>query len=443
MERKKKIFVQTFGCQMNVHDSTRMTEIMAREGYEAASGPGEADLIIVNSCSVREKAYQKARSAVGALRRLKRGRGGGPVIAVAGCVARQEGGRWLETCPHVDIVMGPDALVRLAALVRTVVGGGGPVVDVAFDDGRPGDFAAPLVEGRAPASAYVTVAKGCSGRCSFCIVPSVRGPERSRPPSDIVRDACALVGAGAREIFLLGQRVNGWSFGDRSFADLLAMLDGIEGLRRVRYTSPYPGHVTEALARAHGELPSLCEHVHLPVQSGSNAVLRRMERGYTREQYLAAVELLRRRRPDLAVTTDMIVGFPGETDGDFAETLALAREVGFDTMFSFKYSPRPGTRAEALEDDVPDAVKQGRLAALHALADETTAARWREDLGRDVEVLVEKKGKRGGQLSGRTRKGRIVNFAVPREGSVGAGDLVAVRVEEVLPHCLRGRVFPG
>jgi tRNA-2-methylthio-N6-dimethylallyladenosine synthase len=398
----RRFFIQTFGCQMNVHDSAAMAGIMAARGYGAASGPEEADLIIVNTCSVRERAYQKVRSAVGALRRFKDRRGRGPVIVVAGCVARQEGERWLELCPHVDIVMGPDGLVRLADLVRRVQKGQGPVVDTAFDEGRPGDFASPPVcSGRS--SAYVTVSKGCSGACSFCIVPFLRGPERCRPAGDVVRDVAGLAAAGVKEVCLLGQTVNSWSSAGRSFADLLAA------------------------------------HMHLPVQSGSNRILRRMNRGYSADDYLRAVDLLRRYRPDLALSTDMIVGFPGETDEDFERTLELVRRVGFDTMFSFKYSPRPGTAAADWADDVPAKVKQARLEALHDLADESTAAAWAGDLGRRVEVLVEGRGRRPGQLSGRTRKNRIVNFSCGEGAAIPQpGDLAAVRIHEVLPHSLRG-----
>lgn len=445
MTSSGKIFIQTFGCQMNVHDSMRIMEIMQGEGYEKAAGPAEADLIIVNTCSVREKAYQKVRSAVGALRRYRNRKGRSLIIAVAGCVARQEGERWLDMCPYVDIVMGPDALARVARLVRRVKNGEGPVVDVAFDRGEPGDFPSPVTGGGGgPPTAYITIMKGCDGTCSFCIVPSVRGPERCRPPGDIVRDARTLAGGGTREVCLLGQTVNSWKHGEHGFADLLKMLDEVDGIERIRYTSPYPGHVTRALAEAHGELAALCEHVHLPVQSGSSRILTLMNRRYTREDYLDAVGLLKKHCPDIAVSTDLIVGFPGETDEDFEQTLSLVREVEFDTMFSFKYSPRPGTRAAAAKDDVPPEVKQARLRALHALADENTAGRWREDLGRDVEVLVEKKGKFQGQLSGRTRKNRIVNFTHDRNHAPGPGYLVRVNIEEILPHCLRGKAAgPG
>jgi tRNA-2-methylthio-N6-dimethylallyladenosine synthase len=436
----EKIFIRTFGCQMNVHDSARIMEIMRQRGFEEAASPAEAGLIVVNTCSVREKAYQKVRSAVGSMRRFRTRGQRSPVIAVAGCVARQEGRRWLEMCPHVDIVMGPDALIRVAELVRRIREGEGPIVDVDFDDGKPSDFVSPAFPpGRRSPAASITIMKGCNGACSFCIVPSVRGPERCRPPEDIVGNVRDLVGAGTKEVLLLGQTVNSWRYGEHGFADLLNMIDEVGGLARVRYTSPYPGYVTPALAEAHGSLASLCEHVHLPVQSGSNGVLARMNRKYTREDYLEAVGLLKKARPSMALSTDMIVGFPGETDKDFEQTLDLVREVEFDTMFSFKYSPRPGTGAASLDDDVPAKVKQERLEELHRLADQMTAKNWGEDLGREVEVLVEKEGRVEGQLTGRTRKNRIVNFPADPSAGVGPGDLAAVRIDEILPHSLRGR----
>ena len=439
MTAKEKIFIQTFGCQMNVHDSGRILGLMESEGYERAAGPADADLVIVNTCSVREKAYQKVRSAVGALKRYK-GNRQSLIIAVAGCVARQEGEKWLDMCPYVDIVMGPDALVRVASLVRRVKNGEGPIVDVGFDEGKPDDFASSAKGmGGPPASAFVTIMKGCNGSCSFCIVPALRGKERCRTPGDILEDVRKLVGAGTREVYLLGQTVNSWKHEESSFADLLGMVNDVGGVRRIRYTSPYPGYVTPGMARAHGSLESLCEHIHLPVQSGSNRILSLMDRKYTREQYLDAIALLKKHCPGIAVSTDMIVGYPGETREDFNLTLSLVREVRFDTMFSFKYSPRPNTRASELDDDVPPGEKQERLLALHELADEMTASGWKEDLGREREVLVEKKGREPGQLTGRTRKNRIVNFIHDATMNISPGDFVSVRIEEVLPHSLRGK----
>ena len=412
---------------------------MELEGYERAAGPADADLVIVNTCSVREKAYQKVRSAVGALKKYKSSRQS-LIIVVAGCVARQEGAKWLEMCPYVDIVMGPDALVRVDRLVRRVKSGEGPIVDVGFDDGRPDDFTSSAAGmGGVQPSTFVTIMKGCNGECSFCIVPSVRGKERCRPSEDILDDVRKLAGSGTREAYLLGQTVNSWKHGDRSFADLLGMINDVEGIRRIRYTSPYPGYVTPGMAQAHGSLESLCEHIHLPVQSGSNRILSLMNRKYTREQYLDTIALLKKHCPGIAVSTDMIVGFPGETREDFGLTLSLVREVRFDTMFSFKYSPRPNTRAGGFDDDVPSEEKQERLLALHALADEMTAFAWKEDLGREREVLVEKKGREQGQLMGRTRKNRIVNFTYDEAMNISTGDFVVVRIEEVMPHSLRGR----
>jgi tRNA-2-methylthio-N6-dimethylallyladenosine synthase len=429
---------------MNVHDSERMVRLMERCGWEVAPDPAVADLVVVNTCSVREKAYRKVRSAVGALKPLRRRSGGGPVIAVAGCVARQEGERWLELCPHIDIVMGPDAVGRLPGHVDAVLAGGPPVVDVAFDDGRPADFLRPVLPGGVEGpTAYVTVMKGCSHRCTFCIVPSVRGPMRHRPSDEVVSEVRALVAGGVREVTLLGQTVNAWrepgaSGTRRDFAWLLGRLDAVAGLERIRYTSPHPLYVPPALVRAHAELPALCEHVHLPAQSGSDRVLERMGRRHDRERYLEIVGDLRAAREGFALSTDLIVGFPGETDDDFRRTLELVQRVRFDTFFSFMYSERPGTRAARWEDDVPPSVKHERLKALHALGERLTAEQLSRDLHREVEVLVQGRSKSGGgQLTGRTRTNRIVNFT-PGSRAVEPGELARVRVTDVMPHCLLG-----
>ncbi len=445
-----KVHIQTFGCQMNVHDSERMLRLLEREGGTHTPVPGEADLVVVNTCSVREKAYQKVRSAVGSLGRFA-GRGRSrprPIIAVAGCVARQEGGSWLELCPHVDIVLGPDAIHRLPLHVRAVMDGSPPVVDVEFD-GR-GEFVdaspVPGERGSGP-TAFLTVMKGCSLKCTFCIVPSVRGPMRHRPSLEILAEAERLVASGAREIMLLGQTVNAWQEqapGDggavRDFAWLLVRLDGTPGLGRVRYTSPHPRFVTPSLIEAHARLGTLCEHVHLPVQSGSDRILKRMGRGHGRESFLGVAGSLRAARPGLTISTDLIVGFPGETDEDFAETLDLVERMRFDTFFSFMYSPRPGTAAARWEDDVPAATKHERLLALHALGDRISAENWSGDLGRKLEVLVEGGSRAGdGQLTGRTRTNRIVNFDPGHAGPGLAGRIVDVEITEVMPHCLKGR----
>ncbi len=444
VEVAKKIHIRTFGCQMNVHDSERMLGAMLGLGWEATDEAADADLIVVNTCSVREKAYHKVRSALGALkplsdpRRVRR-----PIIVVAGCVARQEGERWLDHCPHIDIVLGPDAVSRLATHVGTVMDGGPPVVDVAFDEGRARDFLTGPGRATGP-TAYVTVMKGCSHHCTFCIVPSVRGPMRHRPSVDIIHEVQCMVDDGAREITLLGQTVNAWcepgSSPDegRDFAWLLGRLDRVAGLARLRYTSPHPIYVTDALVMAHASLASLCEHVHLPVQSGSDRILRRMGRRHDRDHYLRVTDALRDTRPGFCLSTDLIVGFPGETSGDHSMTLDLVERVGFDTFFSFMYSERPGTPAVKLVDDVEPEVKRTRLHELHALGDRLTAARYSADVGRVVQVLVEGESRSGGgQLSGRTRTNRIVNFH-PSGLAPTPGDLVEVTLTDAMPHCLLG-----
>ncbi len=431
----EKIHIRTFGCQMNVHDSERMLRLMQGEGWVETPDPGDADLIVVNTCSVREKAYQKVRSAVGRFRPLKDG-ARPPVIAVAGCVARQEGERWLEHCPHVDIVLGPDAVARLPERVRQIRDGAPPIVDVQFDEGRPGDFLSLSGSGQTGPTAYLTVMKGCSHRCTFCIVPRVRGPMRHRPASDILAEARTLVEAGVREVTLLGQTVNAWTSDGRDFAWLLGRLDEVEGLERIRYTSPHPIYLTDALVQAHAAFGSLCEHVHLPVQSGSDRVLRRMGRRHGREDYIASTRALL-DIPGFALSTDLIVGFQGETQEEFQATLDLVEQVGFDTFFSFKYSPRPGTPATRWADDVPAEVKQERLERLHRLGQVLTKQRFSSDLGRRVEVLVEGPSRSGGgQLTGRTRTNRIVNFTAA--GPDPAGGMVDVQVTQVMPHCLLG-----
>lgn len=438
----RKVHIRTFGCQMNVHDSARMVALMRSRGWEETADAAEADLIVVNTCSVREKAYRKVRSAVGAFKCLTERAGRRPVIAVAGCVARQEGQRWLEYSPHLDIVLGPDAIGRLAHHVEAILDGAPPVVDVQFDRGRSGDFLPLMGEGGPAegATAYVTVMKGCSHHCTFCIVPSVRGPMRHRPAADIIQEVRDLVGRGVREVTLLGQTVNAWREGDHDFAWLLGRLDEIQGLRRLRYTSPHPIYMTDSLVDAHGRLPSLCEHVHLPLQSGSDRVLRRMGRRHDREDYRQRIRALREATDGFCVSTDLIVGFPGETEEDFSLTLELVEDVAFDTFFSFMYSVRPGTSAARWPDDVAPEVKKRRLHELHALGDTLTSRLFASDLGRSVPVLVEGPSRAGrGQLTGRTRTNRIVNFTADPEGC-RVGDMVDVVVEQVMPHCLVGRV---
>lgn len=441
--------VQTFGCQMNVHDSDRMEEVLRAHGWQPSEDLETADLIVFNTCSVRERAEQKLRSEVGKLAPLKQQR---PelVIAVAGCVAQQEGEKLLARIPHIDLVLGPDNLGELPALVNDHMAGGVRLARTVFDLDAPRFLAAEPRPGEAPVSTFVTTMKGCDERCSFCIVPTTRGPERYRPASEIVEETARWVAAGAREITLLGQTVD--SFRDpllpppesddpdeSQFPELLRLLAReVPGLTRLRYTSPHPRHATASLVRAHRDLDVLARHVHMPVQSGSNRMLRRMIRRYTREEYLERTRALVGARPGITLTTDIIVGFPGETEDDFLETLSLVREAGFTSLFAFKYSPRPGTPSTRLPDDVTEAEKSDRLARLFALGDEQGRAHLGRLVGSRQEVLVHgaSKGKNG-TFEGRTAQNEIVHIEVP-DGLSVVGALVEITVTAAYKHSLAG-----
>jgi tRNA-2-methylthio-N6-dimethylallyladenosine synthase len=444
---------------MNVHDSDRMVEVLAAHGWRAGLSAEDADLVILNTCSVREKAEQKLRSLAGKLARLKRSR---PelVLCIAGCVAQQEGEKLLQRIPHVDLVVGPDNLAEIPALVLAQRAGAPPAARTVFDLSAPGFLAARPRAGEAPASAFVTTMKGCDERCSFCIVPYTRGPERYRPAIEIAREVAAWVLAGSREVVLLGQTVD--SFRDPAlpsatltcptrddpdetqFPELLRLLAAIPGLRRLRYTSPHPRHATASLARAHAELDVLARHVHMPVQSGSDRVLRRMIRRYTRAEYVERVSRVRAARSGLTLSTDIIVGFPGETEADFAETLSLVGEVGFTSLFAFKFSPRPHTPALRLVDDVPEEVKSDRLARLFELSEGQGRAHLAGLVGSSANVLFEGEsvGPAGSRLaSGRTERNEIVHVAAPPERRL-LGSLLPVDIERANNHSLFGRLSP-
>jgi len=470
-----RYLVRTFGCQMNVHDSDRMAGVLRAAGGVPVERDEEADLVVFNTCSVREKAEQKLRSEVGKLAPLKRAR---PdlIVAVAGCVAQQEGEKLLERVRHVDLVVGPDNIGELPALVLEQMGGAPPVARTEFDLAAPRFLAASPEPGRASPVAFVTTMKGCDERCSFCIVPYTRGPERYRPSREIVDEVRAFVAAGSREVLLLGQTVDsfrdpalpppepesqdvtggaGARPGDESqFSHLLRAIarevplydparPGEPGLARLRYTSPHPRHATASLARAHAELDVLARHVHMPVQSGSDRVLRRMIRRYTRAEYVARVERLRAARPGLTLSTDVIVGFPGETEDDFAQTLSLVREVGFVSLFGFKYSPRPYTPALRLKDDVPEEVKSERLARLFEVSESIGASHLASLVGTRQTVLVEgaSKSERGDlsrdRVQGRTERNEIVHVEAPAAAAL-VGALVDVDVVRANRHSLTG-----
>ncbi|MGZ6009798.1 MAG: tRNA (N6-isopentenyl adenosine(37)-C2)-methylthiotransferase MiaB, partial [Rhizomicrobium sp.] len=373
----KKLFVKTYGCQMNVYDSSRMADVLSPLGYGRALGPEDADMVILNTCHIREKAAEKVFSELGRLRVLKRERalqGGELIIAVAGCVAQAEGAEIMARAPFVDIVVGPQAYHRLPEMIEKARLA--PTIDTEFPVMPKFDhLPAPRQDGP---TAFLSVQEGCDKFCTFCVVPYTRGAEYSRPVADVLKEARDLVAQGAREITLLGQNVNGYhgeaADGVWGLGRLARALAEIEGLARIRYTTSHPRDMDEDLMRAHGEVPALMPFLHLPVQSGSDTILKAMNRGHSRDDYKRIIATLRRHRPDIALSSDFIVGFPGETDRDFADTLALIEEIGFVQAYAFKYSVRPGTPAAAMDDQVAEDVKSERLAQLQTLLAQQTRA---------------------------------------------------------------------
>lgn len=456
----KRYIVQTMGCQMNVHDSRRIEEVLRASGWQATDEATLADLVIFNTCSIREKAEHKLMSALGTVRPLKDARKD-VVIAVAGCVAQQEGENLLKKARFVDVVLGPDNIPELPVLVEHARSGGAPIARTVFDVHAPAFLDATPDPTRLEVNAFVTVMKGCDERCTYCIVPHTRGPERYRSADEIVREVGSMVDGGVREVTLLGQTVNSWfeprgetqSSAEPSsepprwagsvvetsqFAELLRRIAReVPALARLRYTSPHPRHLTDALIEAHAELDVLSDHLHLPVQSGSDRVLKRMLRRYTRGLYLERIAKLREAVPALTLSTDVIVGFPGETDEDFEETLSLVRAAGFTAAFAFKYSPRPFTPALKLGDDVPEAVKDERLQRLFAVVGEQQRAHLDGLVGSRQRVLVEGPSRDGVRFQGRTHRNEIVHIAGP-EGVDLTGQLVDVTIEHANNHSLMG-----
>ncbi len=476
---QKRVFVQTMGCQMNEHDTERILGKLKALGYEPTDRQEEADLVFLNTCSVRERSEQKVYSILGTYGALKR-RKPDLVVGVGGCVAQQEGAGLLRRIPHLDLVLGTDAIDRLPDLLARLRPAGHPPApsdrdrlggaDAAGWSGAPTDagrrprLAATRFQRTYPAEpdmrayvdhlvpragqgigrvrAFVTIQRGCDHFCSFCIVPYVRGRERSRPAWDIVQEVEALAARGIKEVTLLGQNVN--SYGRKrgcgeTFVGLLEQLDRIPGLERVRFTTSHPVDLSDELIGAFGRLRTLCEHLHLPVQSGSPLILEAMRREYTLERYLDVVDRLKAACPEIAVTTDVIVGFPGESEADLEATLALLERVGYADLFAFKYSRRPRTAAARLPGQLPESVKEARLARVLKVQRRLADAFRARQVGRDLEVLVEgvaKKGS-GGDLTGRTRTNLIVNF--PGDPSL-VGRLAVVRITEALPHSLRGQM---
>jgi tRNA-2-methylthio-N6-dimethylallyladenosine synthase len=426
----KTFKIKSFGCQMNVYDGERMAEMLADQGMTAAVNAVDADLVVLNTCHIREKAAEKAYSDVG---RLKREDGSKPLIALAGCVAQAEGAEARRRSQLIDIVVGPQAYHRLPEMVREASRGARPV-----DTDMPAisKFDALPPRRRANPSAFLSVQEGCDKFCTYCVVPYTRGAEISRPWNDIVTEAQALVDAGAREIVLLGQNVNAWTDGERGLAELIRALAKIDGLERIRYTTSHPTDMTGALIAAHGEVAKLMPYLHLPVQSGSNRILKAMNRSHTVETYLATLDKMRAARPDVALSGDFIVGFPGETEEDFEATLRIVDEARYAAAYSFKYSPRPGTPAAGMEDQIPREIMDERLQRLQERINSHQLAFNRSKVGTDSEVLIERKGKLPGQMIGRSPWLQSVHV----ETSAQPGDIVGVTLVAAGPNSITGAV---
>ena len=434
----KTFRVKSFGCQMNVYDGERMAELLADKGILPAPEGEEADLVVLNTCHIREKAAEKVYSDIGRLVKSGRAAGKEPLIAVAGCVAQAEGEEIMARAPAVSMVVGPQAYHRLPAMLDRAVAG-----ERATDTDMPpiAKFDALPQRRTSPPAAFLTVQEGCDKFCTYCVVPYTRGAEISRPHADLVAEAQRLVEAGAREITLLGQNVSAWSGEDGKgravgLAGLIRDLAEIDGLARIRYTTSHPADMDDALIAAHGEIAKLMPFLHLPVQAGSDRVLRAMNRSHTAESYLALLERFRAARPDLALSGDFIVGFPGETDAEFEETLSLVDAVGYAQAYSFKYSPRPGTPAAAMDGQIPREVMDERLQRLQAALNRDQLAFNQRSVGRTCEVLVERKGKLPGQWLGKSPWLQSVWF----EGDAAIGDIVTAELVEAGPNSLAGRV---
>jgi len=424
----KTFKIKSFGCQMNVYDGERMAELLGAQGMSAASEGEDADLVVLNACHIREKAAEKAYSDVG---RLKREDGSKPLIALAGCVAQAEGAEAKRRSAMIDIVVGPQAYHRLPELVAEASRGGRPV-----DTDMPAisKFDALPVRRRASPSAFLTVQEGCDKFCTYCVVPYTRGAEISRPWNDIVGEAEALVEGGAREIVLLGQNVNAWRDEKRGLAELIRGLADIAGLERIRYTTSHPTDMTDELIAAHAEVGKLMPYLHLPVQSGSNHILKAMNRSHTVDTYLRTIEKMRAARPDVALSGDFIVGFPGETEEDFEATLRMVDVVRYASAYSFKYSPRPGTPAAVMEDQIPREIMDDRLQRLQARISEHQLAFNRSKVGFETQVLIERKGRQSGQMIGRSPWLQSVHVDTPAQ----PGEIIDVTLVAGGPNSMTG-----
>jgi len=426
----KTFKIKSFGCQMNVYDGERMSELLAAEGMSAAADSEDADLVVLNTCHIREKAAEKAYSDIG---RLQREDGSKPLIALAGCVAQAEGTEAKRRSPMIDLVVGPQAYHRLPEMIAEAARGGRPV-----DTDMPALSKFDLLPARRRAnpSAYLTVQEGCDKFCTYCVVPYTRGAEVSRPWEDVTAEAQALVDGGAREIVLLGQNVNAWSDGQRGLAELIRALATIDGLERIRYTTSHPADMTDALIAAHGEVEKLMPYLHLPVQSGSDCILKAMNRSHTTDTYLRLLEQMRSARPDIALSGDFIVGFPGETEADFEATLQIVDAVRYAAAYSFKYSARPGTPAAVMEDQIPRDVMEDRLRRLHERINAHQLAFNRSKVGVDTQILIERAGRRDGQMIGKSPWLQSVHV----DTAARPGEILDVTLVSAGPQSMAGAV---
>jgi len=431
MSDPKTFRIKSFGCQMNVYDGDRMAELLEQSGMAAAGDGADADLVVLNTCHIREKAAEKAYSEVG---RLRRDDGSKPLVALAGCVAQAEGAQAKRRSAMIDMVVGPQAYHRLPEMVAAATKGARPV-----DTDMPAisKFDAFPARRRANPSAFLTIQEGCDKFCTYCVVPYTRGAEISRPEADVVTEARQLVEAGAREIVLLGQNVNAWGFGGRDFADLIRAIAAIDGLERIRYTTSHPADMNDALITAHAEVDKLMPYLHLPVQSGSNRILKAMNRSHTAETYLAILSKMRAARPDIALSGDFIVGFPGETEEDFTATLNLVDEVGYASAYSFKYSPRPGTPAATMEDQITPEIMDERLQRLQARIIANQVAFNAASIGKETDILIDRKGRFPGQMIGKSPYLQSVHVHT----DAAIGEMVRVQLTTAGPNSLSGSLL--
>ncbi len=434
----RKLFIETHGCQMNEYDSSRMVDLLGEhQAMEITQNAAEADVILLNTCSIREKAQEKVFSQLGRWRELKLDN---PqlVIGVGGCVASQEGAAIRDRAPYVDVVFGPQTLHRLPEMIDAVRTTNTPQVDISFPEIEKFDrLPEPRVDGP---TAFVSVMEGCSKYCTFCVVPYTRGEEVSRPLADVLAEVVHLAENGVKEVTLLGQNVNGYRYDGHDFADLLHAVAAVEGIGRIRYTTSHPLEFSDAIIQAHADIPQLVKYLHLPVQAGSDRILAAMKRNHTALEYKSRIRRLKAAVPDILISSDFIVGFPGETDKDFEQTMKLIEDVGFDFSYSFVYSSRPGTPAADLVDDTPDEVKKQRLAILQQRINQQGFENSRRMVGTTQRILISDYSKKDpGMLQGRTEHNRIVNFRCDNPRLIG--QFVDVHIDDALPHSLRGTLL--